>query len=195
MGKHTCCCCLCVSICLPRIPTQIQIPEHTQHEDDNTDITAFTTTSTSDTNDPEAYVAADLAHALRPWLQDCIHAQPLPASTNDALDDDNTPAEQTLLLEPLLGSVRYATAAAFAGPQPFCQSSLSMQTRILQHAVALAISSHVFGEDLGDAAVAVGLHEFRTAFQLQGSAHCSTIEDAVEQAVAQAAAAAGGGLC
>ncbi len=143
----------------------------------------------------EAYVAADVAHALRPWLQDCIHAQPLPPASTDDATDDNSPGEQALLLEPLLGAVRFATAAAFAGPQPFCHAGLAMQTRVLQGTMSLAIRVFVFGEDLGEMAEAIGLQEFRVAYQLGGKEHCSTIDDAVEQAVAQAAAAAGGALC
>lgn len=138
-------------------------------------------------------MAADVAHALAPWFRDCVHARVVPSAVSAA---DTTSEEQARLLEPLAASIRWATAVAFAvTPSPslhFCHNSISLQSTVLRRAIASTVQAVVLG-DGEDAAHVVGLDEYRITYQLVG--HCSSIEDAVEQAVAQVAAAAGGALC
>lgn len=180
-------------ITLNQLPLQVLIPEHTPHEDDPLPIDL--PVDPLPPAEAEAWVAADVTHALTPWLQHCIHARDVPSAVAAS---DASREEQDRLLEPLLAAIRWATATAFAvTPSPtlhFCHNSLSLQRSILRRAIARALQVMVLGDDT-DAARAVGLDEYRTSFQLVGPSHCSSIDDAVEQAVAQAAAAAGGALC
>lgn len=167
------------------------IPEHTLHEDDPLALNATHLAP----KEAEAWVAADVAHAMAPWFRDCVHARVVPSAVSAA---DTSAAEQARLLEPLAASIRWATATAFAvTPSPtlhFCHNSISLQSTVLRRTITTALQAAVLGDDV-DGAHDVGLDEYRTTFQLVGPEQCSSIEEAVEQAVAHVAAAAGGALC